>query len=124
MPLLLSPARRLAAAGALIAFAAFLVLAFGRGEGSSAEAGAAALRGDVRSCATLKGEVARECYAREVGRELAALGGGEPRVFAGDTSSTVTFAQGDTSAALLCDLHLRVGVTDTEKASWTTWSTQ
>jgi hypothetical protein len=120
-----SPSRRWAAAGALIVFGALIVLAFGRSDGSSAAA--VAQRGNVSSCATLKGEPARECYAREVGLELAAIGGGAsgaPRVLAATVSSTVTFAAGDTSAALLCDLHLRVGATDADKASWTTWVAQ
>jgi uncharacterized protein (DUF697 family) len=124
--LLLSPSRRWAAAGALVALGAFLVLAFGRSDGSSAEA--VSPRGNVSACTALTGEAARACYAREVGRELAALGGstgGAPRALAAATTNTVTFAAGgDTSAALLCDLHLRVGVTDLEKASWTSWSTQ
>jgi hypothetical protein len=119
-----SPARRWAAAGALIAFGAFIVLAFGRSDGSSAQT--VPQRGNVSACATLKGEPARECYAREVGLELAAIGGtsGAPRALAATVSTTVTFAAGDTSAALLCDLHLRVGATDGDKASWTTWVAQ
>jgi hypothetical protein len=122
---LLSPSRRWAAAGALIAFGAFLVLAFGRSDGSSAKT--APQRGNVSACAALEGEPARRCYAREVGRELAAIGGGTdgaPRALASTASSTVTFAGDGSSAALLCDLHLRVGVTDLDKASWTSWSTQ
>ncbi|MDA0141952.1 hypothetical protein [Solirubrobacter deserti] len=102
----------------MIAFGAFVVLAFGRSEGSTAAAG-----GNVRTCAALTGEPARACYAREVGRELAAAGGGAPRALAASASSTVTFAAADT-AALLCDLHIRVGATDATKASWTTWVAQ
>ena len=84
-------------------------------------------RGNMSACTGLKGDQARECYAREVGLELAAIGGtggAAPRALAASTASTVTFAAEDTSAALLCDLHLRVGVTDLKKASWTTWSAQ
>jgi hypothetical protein len=121
----MSPARRLAAAGALIALGTFLVLASGRSDGSSAEA--VPQRGNVGACVALEGDAARECYAREVGRELAAIsgaGGDTPRAFAATTSSTVTFTDADPSAALLCDLHLRVGVTDAnaDKASWTSWT--
>jgi hypothetical protein len=119
-----SPTRRWTAAAALIAFGTLMVLAFGRSEGSSAEA--VPQRGNVSACAALKGEPARECYAREVGLELAAIGGtgGAPRALAAAVSSTVTFAAEDTSAALLCDLHLRVGVTEADKASWTSWVAQ
>ena len=119
-----SPSRRWAASGLLIAFGAFIVLAFGRSDGSSAAAGSPP-RGNVSACAALKGDPARECYAREVGRELVAMSGGTPNVLAATTSTTVTFDGTDTtSAALLCELHLRVGATDVEKASWTTWIAQ
>jgi hypothetical protein len=118
-----SPSRRWAASGLLIAFGAFIVLAFGRGDGSSASAGAPP-RGNVSACAALKGDPARECYAREVGRELTAMSGGAPSILAA-ANTTVTFDGADaTSAALLCELHLRVGATDAEKASWTTWIAQ
>jgi hypothetical protein len=122
----MSPTRRWAAAGALIAFGAFMVLAFGRSEGSSAEAGAP-LRGNVGTCVALEGEAARACYAREVGRELAALGGtvgATPRALAAPVSGTVTFASDDSSSELLCELHERVGVTDADKAPWTSWVAQ
>lgn len=120
-----SPSRRWATAGALIAFGALLVLAFGRADGSSAEA--VPQRGNVGSCASLAGDQARACYSREVGRELAAIGGtgnATPRAFKIATSTTVTFADADPSAALLCDLHVRVGRTDVNKASWTNWVAQ
>src|SRR5690348_10456655 len=113
----MSPSRRWVAAGALIAFGALLVLAFGRSEGSSAEA--VPQRGNVGACTALEGDQARACYAREVGRELAAIGGtggATPRVLTAATANTVTFTDPDTSAALLCDLHLRVGRTDVDKA--------
>lgn len=122
----MSPSRRWAAAGALIAFGAFLVLAFGRSDGSSAEA--VPQRGNVGACSALAGDQARACYAREVGLELAAVGGtgggATPRALAVPVSNTVTFTDPDTSAALLCDLHLRVGRTDVDKASWTSWVAQ
>ena len=119
-----SPSRRWAASGLLIAFGACIVLAFGRGDGSSAAAGSPP-RGNVSACAALKGDPARECYAREVGRELVAMSGGTPSILAATTSATVTFDGADTnSAALLCELHLRVGATDAEQASWTTWIAQ
>ena len=119
-----SPSRRWAASGLLIAFGAFIVLAFGRSDGSSAAAGSPP-RGNVSACAALKGDPARECYAREVGRELVAMSGGAPSILPATTTATVSFDGADTtSAALLCELHLRVGATDVEKASWTTWIAQ
>ncbi|MDA0173101.1 hypothetical protein OJ998_28630 [Solirubrobacter taibaiensis] len=119
-----SPSRRWAASGLLIAFGALIVLAFGRSDGSSAAA-VAPPRGNVSACAALKGDPARECYAREVGRELAVMSGGTPSVLAATANTTVTFDGTDTtSAALLCELHLRVGATDAEKAAWTTWIAQ
>ena len=78
--------------------------------------------GNVTLCSQLKGDEARACYSREVGRDLAAVGATVPRaVFAADTGGSVTFAAED-SAALLCDLHLRVGVTNANKPSWVTWA--
>lgn len=87
-------------------------------------------RGNVDACVDLAGDAARECYAREVGRELAAVGGTgvtPQAVFTApaDSGSTVTFATAaaaDTSAALLCDLHLRVGVTEADTPSWVSWN--
>lgn len=125
----LSPSRRWAALVALLASGAVVAVLLSRGDDPSA---AAVPRGNVNSCVTLTGEAARNCYAREVGRELAAIGGApqaELAELAGaqDTGTTVTFATlaaADTSAALLCDLHLRVGVRDESTPSWTSWVAQ
>jgi hypothetical protein len=127
---LLSPSRRWAALVALLASGAVLVVVLSRGEDTTA---ATAVRGNVNACVTLTGEAARNCYAREVALELAAVGGtgGTPQVMfeapADSAGSTVTFAtaaSADTSAALLCDLHIRVGATDESTPSWTSWVTQ
>ena len=75
---------------------------------------AAAAEANVSQCAQLKGDAARACYSREVGRELASMGARRARSFA----RRRTRRPGDVrrrhrrrdSAALLCDLHLRVGV--------------
>ena len=83
---------------------------------------AAASGGNVNQCAQLKGDAARACYSREVGRELASLGATPRAVFAPEASGSVTFAAAADSAALLCDLHLRVGVTDESKPSWVGWA--
>ncbi|MDA0184689.1 hypothetical protein OJ997_30585 [Solirubrobacter phytolaccae] len=125
---LLSPSRRWAALVALLASGAVLGVLLVRGEDPSA---AVAARGNVGLCTNLKGDAARDCYAREVGRELVAAGGraGTPQaIFAAPDESTtnvVTFAsQDDTSAALLCELHIRVGATDESTPSWTSWVAQ
>jgi len=123
---LLSPSRRWAALVALLASGAVLGVLLVRGEDASV---AAAPGGNVSLCSDLEGDVARECYAREVGRELASVGGssGTPQaVFdaSGAGANVVTFAAQDTSAALLCELHIRVGVTDESKPSWTGWAAQ
>ena len=123
---LLSPSRRWAALVALLASGAVLGVLLLHGEDASV---AAAPGGNVAQCTNLQDEAARECYAREVGRELAAVGGsaGTPQaVFdtSAGTANVVTFASQDTSAALLCELHIRVGVTDESKPSWTSWAAQ
>ena len=76
------------------------------------------------------GDAARACYSREVGRELAAVGGVRRRrvTFAGALRriGEVTFAAADVETAqagpLLCDLHARVGVTDEQVPSWLGWT--
>ena len=122
----LSPSRRWAALVALLASGAVLSVLLVRSDETSV---AAAPGGNVGLCTNLEGDAARACYAREVGRELAAAGGsaGTPQaVFAApaDTANVVTFAAQDSSAALLCELHIRVGVTDESKPSWTSWVSQ
>lgn len=124
---LLSPSRRWAALVALLASGAVLAVLVVREEDTSV---AAAPGGNVALCTDLQNEAARECYAREIGRELASVGGaaGTPRtVFAAasDSAKVVTFAsQDESSAALLCELHIRVGATDESKPSWTSWTAQ
>jgi hypothetical protein len=112
-----SSSRRVLILGALLAVGATAFSVTQRRDEPAAAAG-----GDVASCVQLTGDAARACYRREVGAELSAIGASAPRaVFAADTSGEVTFAADD-SAALLCDLHLRVGVTDESKPSWTGWA--
>lgn len=110
--------------GFLLVSGVLLVFASGRGDGSSA---AAIQGGNFAPCAQMKGDAARECYTREVGRELAAVSGSSaPQAIFAQASSagtTVTFASpSDDSAALLCDLHLRAGVTDESTPSWVSWN--
>ena len=99
--LLLSPSRRWAAAGALVALGAFLVLAFGRSDGSSAEA--VSPRGNVSACTALTGEAARACaeWLR-----------GEVRYVPGSTGvHTVAKEAWDARAGVCQDLaHLTVGL--------------
>jgi hypothetical protein len=85
--------------------------------------------GDFSVCSKQRGEAARACYSREVGRELAAVGVVEPSIsFAAPAGSSteVTFAEADVETSqqdsLLCDLHTRVGVTDEQVPSWVAWS--
>ena len=112
----------------MLASGAVLVVLLVREDDTSV---AAAAGGNVSLCTNLQDEAARQCYAREVGRELAAVGGGDgtpQAVFsaATDGANVVTFAsqEQDTSAALLCDLHIRAGATDAAKPNWTSWAAQ
>jgi hypothetical protein len=84
--------------------------------------------GDFGVCSKQRGDAARACYGREVGRELAAVGAGEPAITfeaPSGTSTEVTFAEADVETSqqdpLLCDLHARVGVTDEHVPSWLGW---
>ena len=83
-----------------------------------------ALGGNFAVCKTLEGESARSCYAREVSRELASIGGATPNVTlsAPAGSGQVTFTSTETPAPLLCDLHARVGVIDEQVPSWLGWT--
>jgi hypothetical protein len=82
--------------------------------------------GSFGVCSQQRGDAARACYSREVGRELAAVGA--ITVEAPSRSSTlVTFAEADVETSkerdpLLCDLHARVGVTDVQVPSWLGWT--
>jgi hypothetical protein len=85
--------------------------------------------GDFGACAQQKGDAARACYSREVGRELAAVGGSSQTItLVAPSGSTgeVTFSSADVESAqqqpLLCDLHTRVGVTDEQVPSWLGWA--
>ena len=85
---------------------------------------ATAATGNVGSCLKLKGDAARACYSREVGKQLAAAGGAPRAVFAAAADpGAVTFVSDDTQGAeLLCPLHTRVGVTDENRPSWVSWT--
>jgi hypothetical protein len=85
--------------------------------------------GDFSVCSKQRGEAARTCYSREVGRELAAVGVAQPAItFAAPAGSSteVTFAEADVETSqqdsLLCELHTRVGVTNEQVPSWVTWA--
>jgi len=84
--------------------------------------------GNFGVCAKAKGEAARACYSREVGRELAVVGSTAPEITIAAPSGTgvVAFASAETQAEaqapLLCDLHTRVGVTDAQVPSWLGWT--
>ena len=60
----------------LVAAGALLVL--GRSSAATTVRRGAPPGGNVGACAALKGDAARACYSREVGRELAAVGGAAP----------------------------------------------
>jgi hypothetical protein len=125
-----SPARRLSLLGALLAAGAVaLSVAQRRDPPAGAPAG-----GDVSGCARLVGDAARDCHGSEVGRELAAVGGGPKVTIAVSADSArvtfastveepeVTFASTGEAPPLLCDLHARVGVVDAQVPSWLSWT--
>jgi hypothetical protein len=85
--------------------------------------------GDFSVCSKQRGEAARTCYSREVGRELSSVGVAEPAVvFAAPSGSSteVTFAEAGVESSqqdsLLCALHTRVGVTDEQVPPWVAWA--
>jgi hypothetical protein len=84
--------------------------------------------GNFNVCSKAKGEAARACYSREVGRELAVVGATASEITFEAPSGTgeVTFASAETQAEaqgpLLCELHVRVGVTDEQVPSWLGWT--
>lgn len=124
----MSSPRRLLLLGVVVAAGAFCYSALERG----GDAPRAATGGDFGVCSKQTGEAARACYSREVGRELAAVGGASASaptitlVSPSDTPGEVTFTSADAQAAqqqpLLCDLHTRVGVTSEQVPSWLGWS--
>src|SRR5262245_36444861 len=91
-----SLSRRWVILGVLIAAGA--ILAAVATNGGSSPAPLQAHGGDLGACARQKGDAARNCYSREVGRELAAAGAaGAPQItFAApapaDKGVNVTFA--------------------------------
>jgi hypothetical protein len=115
-----SPTRRLILLGVMVATGALLwSVAQRRDTAQPVSAG-----GDFNVCSKAKGEAARACYRREVGRELAVVGAAAPEITFAAPSGTgeVTFASVDTQAPLLCELHERVGVTDAQVPSWLGWT--
>ena len=111
--------------GALVAVGALLYSVLERRDSPSPFA----TGGDFGLCSKQRGESARGCYRREVGRELAAVGSGAPTITLlapSGTSTEVTFAEADVETSqqedLLCDLHTRVGVTNERVPSWLAWS--
>jgi hypothetical protein len=118
---ILTPTRRRLLLGVLVAVGVVLVV-FGNRDDRRA---AAPAQGSFATCAELEGDAARACYSREVGRELAAVGGGSgPQItFAAPAGSTeVTLTSVAAAQPLLCELHLRVGVVDAQVPSWLGWT--
>ena len=115
-----STRRALALGGVLLAASAVLLSVLLRRDADTRPA----LGGNFAVCKTLEGEQARRCYAREVSRELASIGGATPNVTlaAPAGSGQGTFTSAETAAPLLCDLHARVGVIDEQVPSWLGWT--
>jgi hypothetical protein len=120
-----SSARRgLLLGGALFALAALLLSVLQRRDDDTRPA----MGGNFAVCAKLEGDQARACYSREVGRELASVGGQAPAsvtlsIPADSSQVTFTASQSTVSnAPLLCDLHARVGVIDEQVPSWLGWT--
>ncbi len=106
--------------GVVIVAAVSVGLALQRRGGNEATAAT----GNVASCLQLKGDVARACYSREVGKQLAAAGSAPRAVFvaAADPGATTFVSDDAQGAELLCPLHTRVGVTDENRPSWVSWT--
>ena len=117
-----SPRRALVLVGVLLAATAVLLSVLLRRD----EDRQPAVGGNFAVCKKLEGDQARRCYSREVGRELASVGGApaaNASLSAPTDSSQVTFTSMETSSApLLCDLHARVGVIDEQVPSWLGWT--
>jgi hypothetical protein len=117
-----SSARRgLLIGGTLLAAVAVLVSVLQRRDDDARPAKG----GNFAVCAKLEGDRARACYSREVGRELASVGGATPAnvsLSLPADSSQVTFTSIESTAPLLCDLHARVGVIDEQVPSWLGWT--
>jgi hypothetical protein len=111
--------------GVLVAAGALFYSVVERGDTPSR----AATGGDFGVCAKQQGDQARACYSREVGRELATVGGSTGAVtlvVPSGSTGEVTFTSADVETSqqdsLLCDLHTRVGVTSDQVPSWLSWS--
>jgi 2-keto-3-deoxy-6-phosphogluconate aldolase len=115
-----SPTRRLILLGVMVAAGALLWSVVQRRD----TAQPVSAGGNFNVCAKAKGEAARACYSREVGRELAVVGATATEItFAAPSGTgTVTFASAEAQEPLLCDLHARVGVTDEQVPSWLGWA--
>jgi hypothetical protein len=120
-----SSSRRLLLLGVLVAAGALTYSVLERRDTSTRSAAGR----DFGICATKQGDAARACYSREVGRELAAVGGTTASltsVSPSDSAGEVTFAAADVETAqqdpLLCELHARVGVTNGQVPPWIGWS--
>lgn len=117
-----SPKRRLILLGVLVAAGALLVSVVQRRDTPQR----VATGGNFNICAKARGEAARACYSREVGRELSAVGATTPQITFAAPAGTgeVTFAsvEAEQREPLLCDLHARVGVTDAQVPSWLGWT--
>ena len=120
----MSSPRRLLLLGIVVAAGALFYSVLERRDTASR----ASRGGSFGVCAKQQGDAARTCYSREVGRELATVGGSAPAVTIvapSGSSGEVTFTSAEAEAAqqpLLCDLHTRVGVTDEQVPSWLGWS--
>jgi hypothetical protein len=120
-----SSSRRLLLLGILVAAGALLYSVLERRDTPSR----LATGGEFGVCSQQKGDAARACYSREVGRELAAVGASTPAITIESPSGSggeVTFAAAAVETSqqepLLCDLHARVGVTDEQVPSWLGWT--
>ncbi len=119
----MSSPRRLLLLGVVVAAGALFYSVLERRD----SAPRAATGGNFGLCSKQRGDTARNCYQREVGRELAVVGSAAITLVApSDSSGQVTFTSADAEAAqqqpLLCDLHTRVGVTDQQVPSWLGWT--
>jgi hypothetical protein len=117
-----SSTRRLILLGVLVAAGALLWTVVQRRDAAPPVSAG----GNFGVCSKAKGEAARACYSREVGRELAVVGATTPQITISAPAGTgaVTFASVETQqqAPLLCELHERVGVTDQQVPSWLGWT--
>jgi hypothetical protein len=114
-----SSSRRLLLLGALVAAGALLVAAISRRDETPQRLSTG---GDFSVCRSQEGDAARACYTREVGRELAVVGGTAAKVTWAGTGEVTFTSTAEGSEPLLCDLHARVGVVDEQVPSWLGWA--